>query len=94
MKYGMNLLLWSGEVNDSLFPVIEQLKAIGFDGVELPLFNLDLDYAAIGRRPITRPLVTSPAVDARLMNGTGASTACARWPSTRGRSASSLASNA
>jgi D-psicose/D-tagatose/L-ribulose 3-epimerase len=50
MKYGMNLLLWSGEVNDSLFPVIEQLKAIGFDGVELPLFNLDLDYAAIGRR--------------------------------------------
>ncbi len=50
MKYGMNLLLWSGEVSDSLFPVIEQLKAIGFDGVELPIFNLDLDYAAIGRR--------------------------------------------
>lgn len=50
MKYGMNLLLWSGEVNDTLFPVIENLKAIGFDGVELPIFNLDLDYAAIGKR--------------------------------------------
>jgi D-psicose/D-tagatose/L-ribulose 3-epimerase len=50
MKYGMNLLLWSGEVNDALFPVIEQLKKIGYDGVELPIFNLDLDYAAIGRR--------------------------------------------
>ena len=50
MKYGMNLLLWSGEVNDSLFPVIEQLKTIGYDGVEIPIFNLDLDYAAIGRR--------------------------------------------
>ena len=46
----MNLLLWSGEVNDSLFTVIEQLKTIGYDGVEIPIFNLDLDYAAIGRR--------------------------------------------
>jgi D-psicose/D-tagatose/L-ribulose 3-epimerase len=50
MKYGMNLLLWSGEVNDTLFPVIEQLKKIGYDGVELPIFNLDLDYASIGKR--------------------------------------------
>ncbi|TVQ03437.1 MAG: sugar phosphate isomerase/epimerase [Planctomycetaceae bacterium] len=50
MKYGMNLLLWSGEVTDSLFPVIEQLRKIGYDGVELPIFNLDLDYAAIGKR--------------------------------------------
>jgi D-psicose/D-tagatose/L-ribulose 3-epimerase len=50
MKYGMNLLLWSGEVSDSLFPVIEKIKAIGYDGVEIPIFNLDLDYAAIGKR--------------------------------------------
>lgn len=50
MKYGMNLLLWSGEVTDSLFPVIEEIKKIGFDGVEMPIFNLDLDYAAIGTR--------------------------------------------
>ena len=49
MKYGMNLLLWSGEVTESLFPVIEQLRKVGYDGVELPIFNLDLDYAAIGR---------------------------------------------
>lgn len=50
MKYGMNLLLWSGEVNDSLWPVVEELKQVGYDGVELPIFNLDLDYAAIGKR--------------------------------------------
>jgi len=50
MKYGMNLLLWSGEVTDDLLPVCQQLKAIGFDGVELPMFNLDLDYAALGRK--------------------------------------------
>ena len=43
MKYGMNLLLWSGDVNDEHLPMIERLKALGFDGVEVPLFNLDVD---------------------------------------------------
>ncbi|WP_153558986.1 sugar phosphate isomerase/epimerase family protein [Roseimaritima sediminicola] len=50
MKYGMNLLLWSGEVTEDLYPTIEHLKAAGFDGVELPMFNLDLDYAALGKK--------------------------------------------
>ena len=50
MKYGMNLLLWSGEVTDEMMPLCEQLKSAGYDGVELPMFNLDLDYAAIGSR--------------------------------------------
>ena len=50
MKYGMNLLLWTGELNDSLLPILEKLKKMGFDGVELPMFNLDLDYAAWGKR--------------------------------------------
>ncbi len=50
MKYGMNLLLWSGEFSDDLIPVCEKLKEIGFDGVELPMFNIDLDYAAIGKQ--------------------------------------------
>lgn len=49
MKYGMNLLLWSGEVTAELLPVCEQLKQMGYDGVELPMFNLDLDYAALGK---------------------------------------------
>jgi D-psicose/D-tagatose/L-ribulose 3-epimerase len=50
MKYGMNLLLWTGEVTDEMMPVCEQLKSVGYDGVELPMFNLDLDYAALGRQ--------------------------------------------
>lgn len=50
MKYGMNLLLWSGEVDEALLPTIEKLKGLGYDGVELPLFNLDLDYAGLGKR--------------------------------------------
>ena len=50
MKYGMNLLLWSGEVNEEMLPVCQKLKDVGYDGVELPIFNLDLDYAAIGKQ--------------------------------------------
>lgn len=50
MKYGMNLLLWTGEVTEETLPTIERLKAVGFDGIELPMFNLDLDYAALGKR--------------------------------------------
>jgi D-psicose/D-tagatose/L-ribulose 3-epimerase len=46
----MNLLLWSGELNDGMLPVLESLKKMGYDGVEVPIFNLDLDYAAWGKR--------------------------------------------
>ena len=28
MKFGMNLLLWSGEISDSLLPTLENLKKI------------------------------------------------------------------
>lgn len=50
MKFGMNLLLWTGELSEAMLPVLESLKQMGYDGVELPLFNMDLDYAAWGRR--------------------------------------------
>jgi D-psicose/D-tagatose/L-ribulose 3-epimerase len=50
MKYGMNLLLWSGELNDGMLPILEKLKSMGFDGVEIPIFNLDIDYATWGKR--------------------------------------------
>jgi D-psicose/D-tagatose/L-ribulose 3-epimerase len=46
----MNLLLWGGEIGDSLMPVLKELKSMGYDGVEVPIFNLDLDYAAWGKR--------------------------------------------
>ena len=46
MKFGMNLLLWSGQLNDSLWPTVEMLKQMGYDGVELPLFDPDLDTCA------------------------------------------------
>jgi D-psicose/D-tagatose/L-ribulose 3-epimerase len=39
MKYYMNLLLWGTDVDESLFPILEKIKEIGFDGVEVPIFN-------------------------------------------------------
>jgi D-psicose/D-tagatose/L-ribulose 3-epimerase len=46
----MNLLLWTAQLDESLSPVLAELKRIGYDGVEIPLFNLELDYVAWGRR--------------------------------------------
>ncbi len=67
MKFGMNLLLWTGEIGESQLPVLERLKAMGYDGVEVPLFNLDLDYAAWGKRlddlGLERTAVTVRGVD-------------------------------
>lgn len=42
MKYGMNMLLWTTDVNEEHFPILEQLKSIGYDGVELPIFDMDV----------------------------------------------------
>jgi D-psicose/D-tagatose/L-ribulose 3-epimerase len=41
MKYGINLYLWADDMHDGLMPVLEELKEIGYDGVEVPIFDLD-----------------------------------------------------
>ena len=48
MKYGMNLLLWTGEMHDGMIPVLHMLKNLGYDAVELPIFNTGLDYGRWG----------------------------------------------
>ena len=49
MKYGMNLLLWTAGVTAEHFPLLNNLKEWGFDGVELPMFDFDVNlYAKIG----------------------------------------------
>ncbi len=40
-KIGFNLLAWSAAVSDDLFPTIERLKKIGYDGIELYLGTED-----------------------------------------------------
>jgi D-psicose/D-tagatose/L-ribulose 3-epimerase len=41
MKYGFNLLLWTTNVTPDLFPTLAKLKAAGYDGVEIPIFEGD-----------------------------------------------------
>ena len=41
MKIGFNLLLWTTHVVEADFPVLEKLKATGYDGVELPVFDTE-----------------------------------------------------
>jgi len=51
MKFGMNLLLWSGSIEDEHQPVLEMLAAQGYDGIEVPLFAYDVaKCAALGKR--------------------------------------------
>lgn len=62
-KYAMNLLLWGTEISEELFPVLEQIKAIGYEGVEVPIFDVNpkswqtwrikLDELALGRIAVT-----------------------------------------
>jgi D-psicose/D-tagatose/L-ribulose 3-epimerase len=39
MLLGFNLLLWTTHVTEADFPILGKLKAAGYDGVELPIFE-------------------------------------------------------
>ena len=44
MKFGFNLLLWTGHVEEEHFGLLEKIKATGYDGVEIPLFGGDVEH--------------------------------------------------
>jgi D-psicose/D-tagatose/L-ribulose 3-epimerase len=51
MRFGMNLLMWTDTVNDQTLPLLDQLKEIGYDAVEIPIFDADVaNYAKWGKR--------------------------------------------
>jgi D-psicose/D-tagatose/L-ribulose 3-epimerase len=41
MKVGFNMLLWTTHVTEEHLPLLETLKKVGYDGVEVPLFEGD-----------------------------------------------------
>ena len=61
-KIGMNLLLWGTEIDESLFPVLEEIKNIGFDGVEIPIFNTNPDHWIGWRKKIDELELSAIAV--------------------------------
>ncbi|GIW87979.1 MAG: isomerase [Isosphaeraceae bacterium] len=52
MKTGMNLLLWTDHVTEAHDGLLEQLKSIGFDAVEIPIFDTSSTkpYERLGQR--------------------------------------------
>ena len=52
MKIGMNLLLWTTHVTEQHDAILEQIKAMGFDAVEVPIFETtDLaPFERLGKR--------------------------------------------
>ncbi len=49
MKYGFDLLLWTGHVTADHLPLLKALKKTGYDGVEIPMFEGTPEhYARLG----------------------------------------------
>jgi D-psicose/D-tagatose/L-ribulose 3-epimerase len=49
MKLGINLLLWTSKVGEAHYPLMAQLKKMGYDGVEIPVFEgTSRDYKELG----------------------------------------------
>jgi D-psicose/D-tagatose/L-ribulose 3-epimerase len=50
MKVGMNLLLWTANVTEEHYKLLEDIKAWGFDGVEVPMFTPEAsDWGALAK---------------------------------------------
>ena len=46
MKVGMCMLLWTTHVTEAHEPILRDIRATGFDGVEIPVFEGDRDHFA------------------------------------------------
>ena len=44
MKTGFDMLLWTTHVTEEYFPMLEKIKQIGYDGVEIPIFGGDVAH--------------------------------------------------
>jgi D-psicose/D-tagatose/L-ribulose 3-epimerase len=62
MKLGFNLLLWATHVVEEHAPLLDRLKATGYDGVEIPLFEGDAAHYAKLRSRLKGAGLSSSAV--------------------------------
>jgi len=67
---GMNLLLWGTEINESLFPILEEIASIGYTGVEIPIFDTKPDNWISWRKKLDELKLDRVAV---TINGPGQS---------------------
>ena len=51
MKLGFDLLLWTTHVTEQHYPILEQIKAAGYDGAEIPIFEGKVEhFEKLGQR--------------------------------------------
>ncbi|NBP81597.1 sugar phosphate isomerase/epimerase, partial [bacterium] len=51
MRYGLNLLLWTDRMHEGMEPIVDGVKEMGYDGIEMPMFELNESlYADWGKR--------------------------------------------
>ena len=73
MKIGMNLLLWTTDIDENLYPILEKIKTAGFDGVEVPIGDEgDHKYRELGKK-ITEMELGATAVTSVFEDGNPAS---------------------
>ena len=86
MKTGFNLLLWTTHVGDEHLPLLAKLKATGYDGVEIPLFEGDVGHfrqaRAGDRGTMVSPARRSPCCPTRRTARSAPMPAAARARST------------
>jgi len=73
MRYGLNLLLWTDVLTDAALPLLDEIKSLGFDAVEVPVFESDVEkYAKWGKHlnnaGLARTAVTVRGVDDNPMS--------------------------
>ena len=58
----MNLLLWGTEMNASMFTVLDEVKRIGFDAVEIPIFDTNENVWKEWRQQLDKTSLNAIAV--------------------------------
>ncbi len=78
MPYGMNMLLWTTDATgDEFLPLFGRLKKMGFDSVEIPIFEANVPkFAALGRKledmGLVRTAVTINAAEGNFLSADAA----------------------
>ncbi len=44
MKIGFNMLLWTSHITEEDFSILDKLKKVGYDGIEVPVFEGDTSH--------------------------------------------------
>lgn len=68
MKYGLNMLLFTDDcTGEKYLPICEEIKKNGYDGIEIPLFNLDFKALGVLGKKLDEMALERTAVTVRSL---------------------------